>query len=124
MNKRDPKLIALLFNECINSQDLDGLNRLMTEDHTFVDRDGAVHQPRDVMIHNWKKFFALYPHYRNTFARVESTDNLVVILGSAYWSEEQPHDPCIWTAVIADDLVREWHVYTDSEKNRRRFILA
>ncbi len=124
MNTKDPKLIALQFNEYINNQDLQGLGRLMTEDHVFVDREGNVQRSRETMILNWQKFFGMFPAYRNTFKRVESTDNLVVMLGHAYWSLEQPYDPAIWTAVIVDDLVREWHIYTDSEENRKRFILA
>ncbi len=123
MNTKDPKLIALQFNECINNQDLDGLGQLMTEDHAFVDRDGNVRQSKQVMIRSWGKFFEMVPKYRNTFTRIESKDNLVVILGYAYWSEEQPYDPVIWTATIVNNLVREWRIYADSEENRRGFNL-
>ena len=123
MNRRDPKLVALEFNECINSQDLAGLEALMTVDHAFIDRDGKTEQPRDVMIMDWKRFFKMFPDYRNMFKRMESTENLVVMLGHAYWSEERPYDPAIWTAIIENDLVREWRIYADSEENRRRFNL-
>lgn len=123
MKTKDPKLIALQFNECINNQDLNGLERLMTDDHAFTDRDGTVQQSKQVMIQNWKMFFEMLPDYRNTFTRVESKENLVVILGYAYWSEKQPYDPVIWTATIVDDLVREWRIYSDSEENRKLFNL-
>jgi hypothetical protein len=43
MNTKDPKLIALQFNDCINNQDLEGLSLLMTDDHAFIDREGNVH---------------------------------------------------------------------------------
>jgi hypothetical protein len=33
---------ALQFNEFINRQDIEGLFSLMTDDHTFVDREGRV----------------------------------------------------------------------------------
>lgn len=36
INKVDPKLTALQFNEYINSQDIDGLSSLMTEDYIFT----------------------------------------------------------------------------------------
>ncbi len=124
MNTKDPKLISLRFNDCINHQDLAGLARLMAEDHTFIDREGTVHQPKQVMVDGWKEFFKTFPKYRNTFNRVESRDNLVVLLGFAYWSEEQPHDPAIWTATIVGDLVHEWRVYADTPENGRRFRLA
>jgi hypothetical protein len=123
MSTKDPKLIALQFNDCISNHDLDGLAHLMTDDHAFVDRDGTVHQPKQVMVGNWKQFFNMFPSYRNTFDRIQSKDNLVIMLGYAFWSEKQTYDPAIWTATIVDDLVREWRIYADSEENRRRFNL-
>jgi len=119
MNSKDPKLIALLFNECINAQDLDGLSRLMTGGHTFIDRDGTVHKSKSVMVDSWRRFFEMCPRYRNTFTRIESRNDLVIILGHAFWSEEQPYDPAIWTAKIENDLVAEWRVHADSEENRK-----
>jgi len=123
MNSKDPKLVALRFNECINNQDLDGLARLMTDGHTFIDREDKVHQPKEFMIQSWKHFFETFPKYRNTFTRVQSRDNLVVMLGHAYWSEEQSYDPAIWTASIVNGLVREWRIYPDTEANRKAFRL-
>lgn len=81
MNVKDSKLIALQFNEYINSQDIDGLARLMTEDHTFIDREGKANQPKESMVQGWGEFFQMFPRYKNTFTRVESRDNLVIILG-------------------------------------------
>jgi hypothetical protein len=123
MNLRDPKLIALLFNECINNRDIDGLGALMTEDHTFVDRDGAAHGPKQAMVEGWKQFFEQFPEYRNTFDRIESRQSGVVIHGSAYWSDKEPYDPVIWSATIAGNRVREWCVHVDTEANRKRFNL-
>ena len=123
MNTKDPKLIALQFNECINSRDLAGLSSLMTPDHTFVDRDNNVFRPKDIMVESWKKFFTMVPHYRNTFERVQSKENVVMILGYAFWSEEQPYDPAIWVATVVDDLLAEWHIYPDTGENRKRFGL-
>ena len=56
----------------------------------------------------------MFPYYKNFFGRVESRDDLVVILGYAFWSAESPFDPAIWTARIQDDLVAEWRIYEDS----------
>ncbi len=123
MFAKDPKLVALLFNECINNQDIDGLSALMTDVHVFIDRAGNISKPKQVMVQGWRQFFQQFPDYRNTFLRVESRDDLVVILGFAYWSEKQPNDPVIWTAKIVDDLVQVWRVYADTESNRRQFNL-
>jgi hypothetical protein len=123
MNSKDPKLVALQFNECINNQDLNGLAMLMSDDHAFIDREGTITRTKQGMIQGWKQFFEMFPKYRNTFNRVQSRENNVAILGYAYWSEKQPYDPVLWTAAIVNDLVREWRVYADTEENRRTFDL-
>ena len=123
-NTQGPKLIATLFNQCINNQDIGGLADLMSEDHTFIDREGKVHQSKQVMIQGWKQFFQMFPKYKNTFTRLESVDNRVAILGHAYWSDEQPYDPVIWTATVVNDLVAVWRVYSDTEENRKTFNLV
>lgn len=124
MNTQDPKSIALAFNDCITRQDINGLAGLMTEDHTFIDREGKISRPKKVMIEGWKKFFEMFPRYKNTFTRVESKDDLVTMLGYAYWSEEQPRDNAIWTATVVEDLVAEWRIYYDTDENRRIFQLS
>jgi predicted SnoaL-like aldol condensation-catalyzing enzyme len=119
MNSRDPKLTSLLFNEAINRQDVDSLSALMTEDHTFIDREGKVGRPKSSMIDGWRRFFGMFPAYKNTFTRIESQGELVVIVGHAFWTDQQPYDPVIWTARIENDLVAEWRVYDDSEEIRK-----
>lgn len=49
MDLKDPKLVALQFNEYINNQDINGLTNLMTEDHTFIDREGEVDEGKESM---------------------------------------------------------------------------
>lgn len=121
MNTKDPKLTALQFNEYINRQDIKGLNNLMTEDHTFIDRADAVTKGKDVMIKEWLEFFKAHPEYRNVFVRVDSKDDLVILFGYAFWSREKPNDPAIWTARIKNDRVSEWRIYEDTAKNRKKF---
>jgi len=118
LNERDPKLTALLFNECINARDLDGLAALMTDDHTFVDRDDGRHRGKDRMRRGWRDFFEQFPEYRNTFVRVQSSGALVAVLGYAQWTLEGGPDHVIWTAMIRDDLVAEWRVLEDTDGNR------
>ena len=121
MNTRDIKLTVLQFNEYINKQDIKGLSSLMTDDHTFVDRAGTVDKGKKSMTKGWIEFFKSFPDYRNTFTRVESRDDLVVLVGYAYWSDESKYDPAIWTARIENDLVAEWRIYEDTEDNRVKF---
>lgn len=124
MNSKNPKQIAIQFNDCITRQAIIRLAEPMTDDHTFIDRDGNVSKPKAVMIEGWKNFFGMCPKYKNTFTRVEMNDDLVVIPGYAYWSEEQPYDPVIWTAAIVNDLVAEWRIYYYTPENRAALNLT
>jgi predicted SnoaL-like aldol condensation-catalyzing enzyme len=121
INSRDPKLTALQFNEYINGQDIEGLGSLMTEGHTFIDREGRVDRGKESMTGGWIEFFEAFPDYRNTFTRVESRDDLVILIGYATWERDSPADHAIWTARIEDDLVAEWRIFHDTEENRKRF---
>ena len=124
LNTRDPKLTALMFNECINARDLEGLAALMTEDHAFVDRNDDRHEGKDTMSTGWKSFFGEFPEYRNTFLKIQSEDDLVVVLGYAEWTAGGERDHVIWTARIRDDLVAEWRVLADTEANMGLFGLT
>ncbi len=119
------KLISIVhaFNDCINKQDIKGLSALMAENHCFIDRDGEAFGPKVALVAGWKQFFKDFPKYRNTFEKLEVTDNLVAVRGYAYWNEEEPFDPVIWTGTIEDELISEWRVLEDSPKNRKKYNL-
>ena len=118
MNKRDPKLTALQFNEYISNQDIKGLTNLMTEDHIFIDSNGII--SRD-MIKAWNRFFNGWPAYKNIFTRVESRENLVILIGYALWSKDsKEEDHGIWIATIENDLVAKWQIYKDTQENRSK----
>lgn len=116
--------MALAFNDCITRHDVDGISALMSEDHLFVDREGRADSSRRSMTRGWEEFFLAFPNYRNTFLRIESKGDLVIMLGYAYWDEGNRHDPAIWVARIAGGLVAEWRIYYDTEENRKKFWLA
>ena len=120
-NTTDPESVVRRFNDCINNRDIDGLSDLMTEDHTFIDRDGKAVQSKRAMIDGWRQFFKQFPVYRNTFERIESRGDSVTVLGFAFWSEQQPHDAVIWKAIIEGGRIREWRIYVDTDANRREF---
>lgn len=122
MTVKDPISIVQAFNQCINNQDIDGLSALMTENHRFIDRNGTSHGPKSFMVDGWKRFFQEFPTYRNTFNKIVAIDNRVFVLGFAYWSEEEPYDPVIWTAVIENNLVDKWRVYADTPGRRSPWI--
>ena len=123
MNSVDPKLTALQFNEFINKQDIEGLSSLMTEEHIFVDREGKGDKGKESMTKGWRGFFNMFPEYKNTFVRIQSQDDLVVIYGYAVWKKGTDRDYVIWTAKIENDLVAEWSIYKDTEENKKKFNL-
>ncbi|KPL16664.1 MAG: hypothetical protein AMS23_06510 [Bacteroides sp. SM1_62] len=124
MNLKDPITIVKAFNDCINHQDIDGLAALMPENHTFIDRDGSSHGPKSHMVEGWKQFFEMFPLYKNIFNQIKADGDRVFVLGFAYWSEKEPYDPVIWTAIVKDDLIAEWRIYEDSTDNRKQFNLS
>lgn len=121
MNNRDPKLIALLFNECINNRDIDGLADLMTDDHSLV-CDGYVDtKDKNSSKEAWLTFFNLYPDYLNHFSKIESIDNFVVISGKSTCSNEvKLNTSALWSVRILNDKVAKWQVYEDSSENRTK----
>lgn len=117
MNSRDPKITALEFNEFITRHDPAGLASLMSDDYLFIDREGTEERTRDKASRGWEEFFRMFPKYRNVIARVESKDDTVILIGYAYWNENNTRDPAIWVANIKDDRVTEWRIYYDTVEN-------
>lgn len=111
---KDPSklvLIALKFNEKINQRDLEGLARLMTDDHTFIDNFGEITKGKDLMKDGWRGFFEKYPDYRNIFTCVTVRDDVVIMTGYSTCSHKPLNGPSIWTARVHNDRVSEWRVY-------------
>lgn len=120
MNSKDPKITALEFNECITRHDAAALSAMMSDDHLFVDREGTEERSREHVSQSWRDFFGMFPKYRNTMMRVESRNDTVIMIGYAYWNEENRRDPAIWVAKINDDHVAEWRIYYDTAENWNR----
>ncbi len=123
MNKKDPKLIVLQFNESINNQDIEGLSKLMAQGYTFIDSSDEVYDGKELNVKGWIEFFNQFPDYINHFSIVESRDNIVLVTGYSTCSDGRLDGPAIWTAKVENDLVAEWRVYLDSPENRGRLKL-
>jgi len=124
MNKRDPKLTVLQFNECINNQDPDGLANLMTEDVTLVEGEETAHKGKDAVKNAWTTFFNMCPDYKNHFTRIESRENMVIIIGFSTCSNKAVDGPALWTARIENDLITEWRILDDTKENRKSLDIA
>ena len=53
--------------ESTSGPDLDALTALMTDDHRFVDSEGATVDAKTECVEAWRGFFAAFPDYRNVF---------------------------------------------------------
>lgn len=119
MNKRDPKLVALLYNEQINTRNLEGVIALMADNHKFIDSKNRV-ENKNQMKKSWEEFFTEYPDYRNIFHTVISRNNFVILLGHSECSEPVLDGSAIWTAKIENNQAAEWRIYDDSKENREK----
>ncbi len=110
MKPQEMMAIALKFNQKINEQDLEGLARLMTDDHTFVDSNNNTTKGKQAMLEAWKEFFRAYPDYKNTLTCVTTQNNIVIMIGYSTCSHQPLNGPNIWTAKMHGILVSEWRV--------------
>ena len=120
--------IAEQFVACINAHDADGLARLATPDHRFIDSLGAVLKGRDAIRRAWQAYFELVPDYHIEIGRRFTARSEVVLLAVANGSLRlggHPRTDAAWRtpaalrALIRDDQVAEWQVYADNEPIRQ-----
>lgn len=117
---KDPKTIALQFNNCISNADIKGLSDLMTEDHLFIDTANNRIEGRDKNISlAWEPFFYLYPGYQNIFECIVVRSYTVIMQGYSVCADEILNNvKAIWVAEIKEDKVYLWHIYSDTKENR------
>jgi ketosteroid isomerase-like protein len=116
----DVKRIALQFNDCINARDINGLARLMADDHAFIDSEGNTVSGKENCLNAWRGFFKAFPDYKNSFTTFINKGDLVTIAGYSTCSDDRLAGPALWTARVRDGKLVEWRVYTDTADNRQR----
>lgn len=116
------------FVDAINRADVDALCDLMSDDHVFVDSDGAKVRGREVMRTGWTGYFSMFPDYRIEAAEVLTAGPTVVLIGTAsgtYARGRAPESadrwsvPAAWRAVVRDDRVALWQVFVNPEPVRK-----
>jgi ketosteroid isomerase-like protein len=55
------KAVVLRFNDCINSRDIEGLSRAMTDDHVFIDAADHHLSGKPDCLRAWRGFFHCVP---------------------------------------------------------------
>jgi ketosteroid isomerase-like protein len=116
------------FIACINRQDVEGLCRLMTANHLFVDSLGIEVRGREPMRGGWRAYFAMVPDYHITVTDHMESGAVVALFGRARGTyapggqdltQNRWATPTAWKAVVRDGLVAEWRVFADNEPIRQ-----
>jgi hypothetical protein len=117
----DIKATALQFNDCINRRDINGLIELMTDDHVFIDRkNNRIEGISDNRKLAWEPFFNLFPDYQNVFEKIVVHNFTVIMQGYSVCSDKRLDNMrAIWLAEVRNDKVSLWHIYPDTEENRK-----
>ncbi len=122
--KNAPTEIVHQFNDCITQRDAARLSGFLAEDHVFVDNAGNMVSGKQDCIAAWSGFFDAFPDYYNVLDRVEDKHKFVAVAGHSICSDARLHGPALWKAVVAGEVIAEWHVLDDTEENRRLLGLA
>jgi ketosteroid isomerase-like protein len=119
-----PSAAAISFIDCINRGDLDGLTRLMTDDHTLIVLDEAPLVGLNANQDAWQGYFAAFPNYviypRHVIARGAS----VAVLGATTGShlglpdEEELNLQVVWLAETVEGRLSLWRVAEDTTELR------
>jgi len=112
------KRIALQFNDCISTKDIEGFEQLMSDNHIFIDTGNNVANGKQTCLTIWKGFFNIFPDYKNVFKIIVTSNNLVIMIGYSVCSDRRLNGPAIWTAKITDKKISEWRIYEDTAQNR------
>ncbi|MCX5011724.1 nuclear transport factor 2 family protein [Streptomyces sp. NBC_00555] len=119
----DPTALVVRFNDCINGRDIEGLARLMSDDHTFIDSEGGVVSGKQECLDAWRGFFESFPDYRNVFDSLTAREDVVTVVGHSVCSEPSLAGPALWTARIRNGEVAEWRVHEDTPQVREQLAV-
>jgi len=124
-----PTDAVMSFVDCINRRDVDGLGRLMAEDHTLKVFDEAPLAGRHANIAAWRGYAGAFPHYRIYPDQVSEDEDRVAVLGHTTGShlglpdDEERRMTLIWVAEVVDGALRSWTLVEDSLESRERLGL-
>jgi ketosteroid isomerase-like protein len=128
VNPKQPVPVVLEFMDRINAADVEGVCRLMTEDHVFIDGLGNRYAGRESMRAGWKMYFSWFPDYRVSHQEIFQEHASVAVFGVASGTyavngklptENHWQIPAAWRAVVRDGQIAEWRVYCDNQPARK-----
>ena len=130
MREREIADVAFRLIERIDRQDLDGLLRLMTEDHSLLVFADHEMSGREEQCEAWKGYFDQCPEYMIHIQEMHVRGELAIIVGSTTGSHlglprlEEFRDPLIWTARVRGGAIPEWALHRLTDDNRERFGIS
>jgi limonene-1,2-epoxide hydrolase len=125
----EPVRVVLRFIDCINQGDLQGLGRLMTDDHQLKVFDEAALIGREANQAAWRGYVESYPAYVIHPHRIAERAAVVAVLGHTTGShlglpdEEESQLTLIWVAEVVEGALHSWRLIEDTPDNRQRFRL-
>jgi len=101
----------------INSHDVVALTALMAPDHVFVDSLGNRVNGARSMEAGWRSYFAMCPDYWIRADHVMHEGDTILAAGEAGGTIDGGswRIPAAWKAVVRNDSVVEWQVFTDNK---------
>ena len=121
MNSKEV-LVFKEFVNAINKADIEELNKLMSEDHTFIDAAGRIETGREKMIKGWRTYYEMFPDYRIEIEDIVQGEEIIGAFGTAVGTYNGKRGlvpqniikmPAAWRAIIQDGKVKLWQVYAD-----------
>jgi SnoaL-like domain len=125
----DPVRVVLSFIDCINQRDVQGLGRLMTDDHELTVFDEAALIGREANLAAWRGYVESYPAYVISPHRLAERAGVVAVLGHTTGShlglpdDQEIQLTLLWVAEVVDGALHSWRLLEDTPDNRQRFGL-
>jgi limonene-1,2-epoxide hydrolase len=125
----EPVRVVLRFIDCINQGDVQGLGRLITDDHQLKVFDEAALVGREANLAAWRGYVESYPAYVIYPHRIAERAGVVAVLGHTTGShlglpdEEESQLTLIWLAEVVDGALHSWRLIEDTPDNRQQFRL-
>jgi ketosteroid isomerase-like protein len=125
--------IVQKFVKAINAHDTDGLTKLMSSDHVFVDSLGS-RAPASAKRSGWQGYFTMVPDYWIKVDQIVSKGKAIFLCGSAAGTfvpkggmmkpENKWETPAVLRALLKEGKIAEWRVYCDNEPIREKMRAA
>lgn len=108
------------FIDCINAHDVEGLGRLMSDDHRFIDAQGNEVRGKEKMIAGWRGYFEWFPDYNievTDFFEAGERFGAFGFAGGSFQGKPDAtwHLPAAWKASVKDGQVTLWQVFADTK---------